>query len=109
MPTTVKKLLLQFLNDLQIILGDSISKSLVYGSYARGDYSEFSDVDLMILVTLSEKEIHQKRNAVYDLAFDYFMQYGIDISPIVKNIHHFKEWSEVSDFYKNVLREGITL
>lgn len=109
MPITVNKLLIKFSNDLKTILGNSIAKVLVYGSYARGDYSELSDVDLMILVTLSEEEIHEKRKEVSDLAFDYFMDYGIDISPIVKNIDHFYEWSEASVFYKNVQKEGITV
>lgn len=35
----------------------SLSKIILYGSYARGDYRENSDIDLMILTTLTDNEI----------------------------------------------------
>ncbi|MBP3470329.1 MAG: nucleotidyltransferase domain-containing protein [Lachnospiraceae bacterium] len=37
---------------VKMILGKSLSKIIVYGSYARGDYREDSDIDIMILTTL---------------------------------------------------------
>ncbi|MDO4468520.1 MAG: nucleotidyltransferase domain-containing protein [Bacillota bacterium] len=33
----------------------------MYGSYARGDYKENSDIDIMVLVKLSEAEIKKNR------------------------------------------------
>ena len=39
------------------MLGNSLDSVIVYGSYARGDYSELSDVDVMLLVSLKEEEI----------------------------------------------------
>lgn len=63
-----------------------MSKVIVYGSYARGDYNENSDVDVMILVTLSDEQIKKTTDEVSDCAFDLLMMYGVEISPIVKNI-----------------------
>ena len=37
---------------VKMILGKSLSKIIVYGSYARGDYREDLDIDIMILTTL---------------------------------------------------------
>ena len=34
-----------------------LTKVIVYGSYARGDYNSSSDVDVMILVKMSDNEI----------------------------------------------------
>ena len=45
-------------------------KILVYGSYARGDYKENSDIDVMILTTLSKQEIEEIQEKIFDLAFD---------------------------------------
>ena len=36
-------------------MGKDLSKILVYGSYARGDYNETPDIDIMILTSLPEK------------------------------------------------------
>ena len=66
-------------------MGSKLTKVIVYGSYARGDYNSSSDVDVMILVKMSDNEIKKIENQVYDLAFDIEMDTGVDISPIIKN------------------------
>ena len=38
-------------------MGSKLTKVIVYGSYARGDYNSSSDVDVMILVKMSDNEI----------------------------------------------------
>lgn len=48
-----------------------------------GDYNEYSDADIMILTTLTDEEIAE--TILFDLAFDFQMDYGIDISVVVKN------------------------
>lgn len=54
------------------------------GSYATGDNHVTSDVDVMILVTLSDEEIKMVENQSFDCAFELEMKYGVDISPIIK-------------------------
>lgn len=43
----------------QAIYGDSIVKIVLYGSYARGDYQEDSDIDIVAIVP-GERESLQK-------------------------------------------------
>lgn len=102
-------ILLEFTRRVKRILGNKVTKAILYGSYARGDYRENSDVDVMILTTLTESEIEQKENEVYDLAFDFQMEYGIDISVIVKNEEHFNYWLGALPFYNNVQKEGVVI
>ena len=49
MPENIRVIVYQFSEDVKRILGDKLTKIIVYGSYARGDYREDSDVDIMIL------------------------------------------------------------
>ena len=93
-------------NDL---LGDQMVKVILYGSYARGDYDEHSDIDMMFLTSLSEDEIRKEKNKLYDLAFEYEMDYGVEISVIIKNIEDFQYWLGALPFYDNINREGIVL
>ena len=50
------------------ILKNNLSKLIVYGSYARGDYKENSDIDVMILTPLSKEEIEQIYTEMKELA-----------------------------------------
>lgn len=61
----------------------------------------------MILVDANDVEIKKRFNSVCDLAFDYELEYGIVISPLVKNEAHFMKWSETLPFYRNVKQEGV--
>lgn len=49
---------------VKMILGKSLTKIIVYGSYARGDYREDSDIDIMILTTLPFYDNVQKEGVV---------------------------------------------
>jgi predicted nucleotidyltransferase len=109
MPTSVKNLVYEFAKDMQQIFGDNLCSVVVYGSYARGDYTNDSDVDIMILVKIPEDKIHNYTDQVADCAFDYFMKYGIDISPVVKNEEHFNYWAENLPYYRNVRDEGVAV
>lgn len=104
-----REILEAFTNEMQKIFGKSLKKIILYGSYARGDFKVNSDVDLMILTSLSDDEIKRLENEVYDMAFEYEMTYGIVISVNVKNEDHFNYWLGALPYYDNVKKEGIVL
>ncbi|MCD8324844.1 MAG: nucleotidyltransferase domain-containing protein [Clostridiales bacterium] len=91
------------------IFGADLRKIILYGSYARGDYNEDSDVDIMILTSLKDEDIEKVEPNVFDLSYELLMDYGVDIRVIVKNEEHFNYWLGALPFYNNVQREGIIL
>ena len=98
-----------FAKNVRKMLGNSLDSVIVYGSYARGDYSELSDVDVMLLVSLGEEDIKKISDQISDLAFDFMMKYGVDISPVITNVDHFNYWVDNLPFYRNVRDEGVRL
>ena len=70
------------------------------------DFDENSDVDVMVLTSLTESDIKPKEYMLYDVAFDFLMEHGVDISVIVKNEEHFKYWLGALPFYDNVEKDG---
>ena len=84
-------------------------KILVYGSYARGDYKENSDIDVMILTTLSKQEIEEIQEKIFDLAFNLEPESGIVINPVIENRDHFEYWLGAVSFYNNVQKEGVVI
>ena len=109
MPDRIHNIIYQFSQQLKEIMGSKLTKVIVYGSYARGDYNSNSDVDVMILVKMSSSEIKKIENQVYDLAFDIEMDTGVDISPIIKNEDQYEYWLDTLPFYKNIHEEGVVV
>lgn len=105
----VHEILTEFTQEVCKLLGSNLSKVILYGSDARGDYNSQSDMDIMVLTDLSDAEIEKAEKGVFDLAFDFQMKYWVDIRVIVKNQEHFEHWLGALPFYDNVQREGVVL
>ena len=104
-----REIIMSFARKVRRILGKNLKQVILYGSYARGDYTEDSDIDIMVLTTLTDKEIEQIETEIYDLTFDYLMDYGVDISVVIKNEEQFNYWLGALPFYDNVRKEGMVL
>ena len=108
-PFDIHIIIYKFSQEVKRMLGEKLTKVIVYGSYARGDYRDNSDVDIMILVKLSDEEIRAIKNDIYDLAFDVEMSTGIEISPVIKNEEQYEYWVDTLPFYRNVRDEGVVV
>lgn len=109
MAPEMKYLLQQYATEVVKIYGPNLKEIILYGSYARGDNREDSDIDIMILVDLTDIEIKEKGNELSEVTFDFSYDYNLQIMPIVKNQGHFNKWINAYPFYNNVRREGIAL
>lgn len=109
MPQTIHILLKQYLSELQKIYGTHLKSVILYGSYARGDYTPESDVDIMLLVDLSAEEMDSYSDKLSELGFEYNVKYDIWMMPVVKNLQHFQQWVGAYPFYANVRKEGVVL
>ena len=98
-----------FISSVKKKMGNDLKKIILYGSYARGDYKSNSDIDIMILTSLEEKDIRKYEEDIADVAFDIQMSSGRDISVIVKNESQFNYWIGALPFYDNVEKDGVLL
>ncbi len=102
-------LLQSYIEAVKDIYGIHIIQIILYGSYARNEATEDSDIDIMILVDLSDEEIKKYHSAISDISFDYLMDYGMDIKPITKNNDFFEMWYKDYPFFSSVKYEGVIL
>ena len=109
MPRTTRTLLEQYTEILKEIYGKHLKAVILYGSYARGDYRADSDIDIMILLDLSDMDIKEYRHELSGETFDFNMDHDLDIKPIAKIQQHFQKWVDVYPFYANVEKEGVKL
>jgi len=83
--------------------GNKIDFVVLFGSYARGEGKEESDIDVLIIGDV-------KLDDVIDVVYPIFLKYRVYISPIVMDKKHFEMLrAEGSKFIENVLGEGVVL
>ena len=109
MPEKMKNLIAEYVFAVRKIYGSHLQQVILYGSYARGDFSKDSDVDIMLLVDLEETELEPFSDELAELGFDYNVEHDVWMMPVVKNVDNFRRWSSAYPFYKNVKTEGISL
>ena len=80
----------------------------LFGSYARGDYDEDSDIDVMVLVDLDREVLHPFEDGFDTLSSDLSLADDdcTTISLILESSAHFYRWLPVIPFYKNIMGEG---
>ncbi|GBU21415.1 nucleotidyltransferase [Fibrobacteres bacterium R8-0-B4] len=91
------------------VLGDKLKKVVLFGSYARGDYDEESDIDIMVLADIAPEDVDIVRDKIHALAGDFLWDYNmlVCLSMVCSAIYH--KYSEASGFYKNVRKDGVEL
>lgn len=85
MATEMQNLITEYVTAVKKIYGNHLKQVILYGSYARGDYTKDSDVDIMLLVDLDETELDTFSDALSELGFEYNVEHDIWMMPIVKN------------------------
>lgn len=89
------------------IFSDSIKDAYLYGSYARGDFSKESDVDILVTATIERAELSKFRYALAALSSDLSLKYNVTVSLTVKPHDDFMLYNTTLPFYANVIKEGI--
>lgn len=106
LPETVRLALEEVKRELSRIYGERLTGIYLYGSYARGDFNENSDVDLIIALK-GEVNSYEEMDRLSEVLSDICLCYDVLIAtyPVPD------EWVEKreSPLFKNVRREGVLL
>ena len=109
MRDSLQNILNGYKKDVSNILQEKLVKIILYGSYARGDFREDSDIDLLILVNAAQDQLHGYTDAIYDLSYDYDQIYDVEINPVVQSFATYDHWKTTYPFFLNVEKEGIAV
>jgi len=106
---TMLNLIEQYVDKIKNIYGVHLRRIILYGSYARGDFGADSDIDIMILLDMSDLDSQKYSQQLSHMTYDFNLDNDIDIKPIVKSEEFFKKWVVNYPFYASIQREGIVL
>lgn len=91
-----EKSLHSFKKKLQALLGSRLLDLKLFGSRAKGQGNEFSDLD--VLVVVSDWDWALKRE-IFDLAWECYWEWDVDLSPLVLTP---KEWEELKGLERHI-------
>jgi len=92
------------------VVGDKLRRIILYGSYARGDFSDNSDIDIMVLADIhDDKELMELEKVLWDIGWSVGMEHDIMISVFLKDNTHFYEWQDAMAYYRNIIKDGVVL
>jgi uncharacterized protein len=87
---------------------DAEAKVILYGSRARGNSSNESDWDILVLLTKPHVSFKDEQNIRHKL-FDVELETGESISTFVYSANDWNTRLSVTPLYHNVKKEGIYL
>ena len=94
---------------MQSVLGSKLHKIILYGSYARGDYNEDSDIDIMVLADIEEDNIHIFKSLANKVASRVSLEHDALVTISLRNSPLFYSRMSVLPFYQNVVKEGVVI
>jgi predicted nucleotidyltransferase len=103
----LKKLEEELITGILEIFCDNVVKIILYGSVAREEAKEESDIDVAVIVSnpISEED----RMAFIEWCADMDLKYDCVLSIIDIEREKFEAWENILPFYKNVSTEGVVL
>ena len=105
----LKTVLQRVTDESQTIYGNKLSSIILYGSYARGDNTGESDIDIMILLNCSRDEVEVMRRPTYEMANDISLDEDVFLSILLRDKKNFEENQDFLPFYKNIVKDGVRI
>jgi predicted nucleotidyltransferase len=107
MKKEIEEIIKQINSHLKKKFKEKLDKIILFGSYARGDYDNESDIDILVLV--KDVELRKYNDEMTDFEVDLTIKYGILPSIILRNTRYFNENKEIIPFYRSVEKEGVEI
>ena len=88
------------------LYGEDIVDILLYGSYARGDFTEDSDIDIVAVVRGERSELQEKLKSMWDFSAEMGLENDVVVSPTVIPYDEYIEYKNTLPYYRNIAEEG---
>ncbi len=102
-PETKKRAIQEFVKVLRRRYGNKVKRVILFGSVARGDYSEESDIDVLVVGSITLDE-------AVEVSYPILLKYGEFISPqVMSEDYYMMLKSRKSGFIESVEKEGVVI
>lgn len=103
----IKHLIEEVEQKLKTLFRHKLSRIILYGSYARGDYDDKSDIDVIALI--DDDDLKKYHRQILRINVDLSLKYDVDLTVIIENNTDFNLNVDVIPLFKNIYKEGINI
>jgi uncharacterized protein len=89
---------------MQRVYGDRLAKIILYGSYARGDFHEESDIDYLVVLYDQQVSAFMEVANTLPALSEVFDDSGIEVSTVV--VSNDQLMNSIRPFFKEVRKDG---
>ncbi|MCY7351968.1 MAG: nucleotidyltransferase domain-containing protein [Cytophagaceae bacterium] len=87
--------------------GPRLDRIILYGSYARGDFHDESDMDFLVLLNDEDVSARHELQAYGPAIHGLLPKYGIVVSVMPASVEHFRTSNRA--IYRFIRQDGVTV
>ena len=92
----IDRVIIEFTEMVQKNIGEGVVQCRLFGSCARGDFSDYSDIDIVLLTNCDREESEQYTEILSDIVTELAMKYYVVVNALCIP---FKEYEEKKSWY----------
>jgi predicted nucleotidyltransferase len=105
----VSDILMDFNGKIPPEYKDAILSMTLFGSYARNEQTEESDMDICVIYDKAKMVSSKMSLLLGGISFDLLGIYGVDLQPLCFTSEYYGEHKNSSPLFLNIQKEGIRL
>ncbi len=102
----IMPVLQKYKTDIRQLYGEQMDNLILYGSYARGEAKDESDIDVLVLLKQMQSPYSEIRK-MGDINNNYLLTYEYLICPVPTTTENFL--NHETPLYRNIKKEGIKI
>jgi uncharacterized protein len=106
-PESIAELAKEFASGIRELYGERLDKVVLFGSYARGEQHEESDVDFLVVLKGVEINGYHEIGLMSPFTFELSIKYGLSVSAVPMSGEKFEGKS--TPLSNNIHTDGILL
>ena len=105
----LKEIMKIYVGELKSVYSDCLIQVSLFGSYARGDYRNDSDIDVFVLVKGMDCDLEKFSDKFYEMSFEFNMKYDVDIQTVVMSTEYYNKWKYVHPLLLNIKEDEVRI
>jgi len=102
-----KKAIREFITTIRLAYGDKIQRAALFGSKVRGDWTKYSDVDILLIV---EDDSWAFRKAIIGIDSDVELKYDVLLDVRVISAARWQYMANIqAGLYQNISRDAVPI
>ncbi|MEN0048302.1 MAG: nucleotidyltransferase domain-containing protein [Bacteroidota bacterium] len=103
-PTSIQPILVDFIEIMQTHYGEELHGILLYGSYAREEAHEESDIDVLVVLNRTEMDAHEEALSIVEQTHMLDVEYGQILSAMPISLEY---WLNGDSFFLDQVKKDV--